>query len=108
MESISEVNFPQNERDSSINPLNFVIDNWGSVAAVDDLHSSVAWVAAFCCSRFFSNFAFCSEISLSRTPSAVNNSPTLFPLALPYLSLGLRIELFLVLGRPSRGAFRFF
>ena len=69
MESISEVNFPQNESNSSIIPLNLVIDNRGSSAAVDDLHYSVAWVAVFCCSRFFSNFAFCSKISLSNSVS---------------------------------------
>ena len=103
VESISEVNFPQNGSHSSILPLNFVMDNLGSFVAEDDLHSSVAWVAAFCCSRFFSNSAFCSKIFLS---NSVYDDPTLFSPAPPYLSLRLPIELYLLLGQLSRDVYR--
>lgn len=66
VESILEVNFPQNGSHSSILPLNFVMDNLGRLAAEDVSHSSVSWVDAFC-SRFFSNSAFCSRISCSNS-----------------------------------------
>ena len=104
-ESISEVNFPQNGSHSSVFPLNFDMDNLGSLAAEDNLHSSVAFFFGWLifAVHSLSQTLLSALKSLSQTPSAVYDSQTLFSLALPYLSLGLRIELFLLLGRLSQG-----
>ena len=55
--------------------------------------------------RGFSQTLLSALKSLPRTPSAVYDSHTLFSPAPPYLSLGLRIELYLLLGRLSQDVF---
>ena len=60
-ESILDLNFPQKGSQSSTLPLNFVIDNFGSFAAVDDFVAPDSSAAAFSCSRAFSNYSLCSS-----------------------------------------------
>ena len=63
-ESILDVNFPQNESRSSTLPLKVIIDTLESLAAENNLHSSVTWVGIlYVVGSFFSNSAFHSKIS---------------------------------------------
>ena len=68
------------------------------------IHRSLEWRLFVV--RGFSQTLLSATESLSRTPSAVYDGQTLFSPAPPYLSLGLRIELYSSLGRLFRDVFR--
>ena len=68
VDSISDVNFPQNGSHDSNLPSNFVIGNFGNLAAEFCLHCSLFSASlAFSFSRSFSNSAFCSSNSRSNS-----------------------------------------